>query len=236
MMATMRFLRYELRTTDVAAARRFYANLFTPEFWSAAVQVAPLPERAAAMGAPPHWLGHVGVEDVEACAGEVARLGGQRLGPTQPSAEGGVRALLRDPFGAVLSVSSRLSPPDVPPVAWHLHLSHDQAAAFSLYAGVFGWIAGESVDLGPARGVHKNFSWRENEAPVGSMTNTARPPHIHPQWLFFFAVPALEAALANVGTGGGRALAPVATPRGDAFAACEDPLGAAFGLFQAKSR
>lgn len=234
-MTTMRFLRFELRTTDVAAAHRFYANLFTPEFWGAEVQVAPLPERAAAMGAPPHWLGHVGVDDVEACAAEVARLGGQRLGPTLPSTEGGARALLRDPFGAVLSVSSGLSPPDVSPVAWHLHHSHDQMAAFSLYAGLFGWVGGESVDLGPARGVHKNFAWSENEASVGSMTNTARPPHIHPQWLFFFAVPALAVALANVRAGGGRALAPIETTRGDVFAACEDPLGAAFGLFQATS-
>src|ERR1041385_3048930 len=36
-----------------------------------------LPEEAAKMGTPPHWMGHVQVEDVDASASRVKKLGGK---------------------------------------------------------------------------------------------------------------------------------------------------------------
>src|SRR4051794_39908539 len=38
--------------------------------------VMKLPEQAIKMGAPPHWMGHVQVEDVDATAALVKKLGG----------------------------------------------------------------------------------------------------------------------------------------------------------------
>jgi predicted enzyme related to lactoylglutathione lyase len=94
------FFRYELRTTDVPAARRFYADVFGPQFWGADLSASALPERAVALGAPPHWLGHIGVSDVAAAARRSMESGGQSLGPIEEYPDGSVCAVFRDPFGA----------------------------------------------------------------------------------------------------------------------------------------
>ncbi len=225
------FNRYELRTTDMQAARVFYADVVGPHFWNSGVALSPLPERAAAQGAPAHWLGHIGVADVEAAASRAVALGGQQIGTAQRAADGSPRAVLRDPFGAVLALSSASSNTDPGPVAWHVHHSRDEAKAFEFYHALCGWIGTERFDLG-AHGVHHNFAWDESGHAVGSMANTARLPHIHTQWLFFFRVPKLESALARVRAGGGLTLEPVKTPSGAMVAPCDDPQRAAFGLYE----
>src|SRR4030088_1083882 len=76
-----RFVWYELTTTDMAAAKTFYAAvlgwrahevsmpgmdyaLFTAGKATVA-SVMGLPEGAAQMGAQPRWMGYVGVDDVD---------------------------------------------------------------------------------------------------------------------------------------------------------------------------
>jgi uncharacterized protein len=221
-MAAGRFFRYELRTTDINAAEAFYTDAFGSGFWDSQVCVAPLPESAAARGAPAHWLGHIGVSDVEGTAARVAALGVQQLG----------RALLRDPFGAVIAVSSETAPLPKAPVAWHLHHSQDHERAFAWYAALFGWTATELVDLGPQAGCYQMFAWDESGRTVGGMANIARLPHIHPQWLFFFPVADVGDSRARVRAHGGIVLEPTQTPSGDIVAPCEDPQGAAFALYQ----
>jgi hypothetical protein len=57
------FCRYVLRTTDVEAGRRFYAQAIGLEVppggtaGASALEAWPLHERARAAGAPSHWLG-----------------------------------------------------------------------------------------------------------------------------------------------------------------------------------
>ena len=63
-MSDGRFSRYELRTKDVLGARTFYDRLFGDGSWSERITVVPLPEQAAARGAPSHWLGCVGAPNV----------------------------------------------------------------------------------------------------------------------------------------------------------------------------
>ena len=225
-----RFCRYELRTTDVDAGRAFYPEVMGTGFWDEGVSVVPLPERAAAMGATAHWLGHVGVADVEAAARRMVSLGGQQLGPHHPGSTG-TQALLRDPFGARLAVSPEVPAPGRTVVAWHLLHASDEARASALYADLFGWVATEAADMGE-NGHHQMFAWEAAGPSVGSMGNTARPPQIHPQWQFFFAVPDIEDAAARVRALGGLVLPVVQTSTGDLAAACDDPQGAAFGLYQ----
>jgi predicted enzyme related to lactoylglutathione lyase len=231
-MSTRRFFRYQLRTTDQDAARAFYTDLLGEHFWGPRLSPAPLPERAIALGARPHWLGHVGVDDVEGTVARVVAAGGQPRGPTQRSADGSPVAILRDPFGALLAVSSEAFAAARSPVAWHLLQTDDEARAFALYAALFGWTALDSLDLGPELGRHQMFAWDDSRETVGSVANGARLPHIHPQWLFFFPVSDLEASLSRVQALGGLALSPIKTPRGDLVAPCDDPQGAAFGLYQ----
>src|SRR5262249_32417158 len=87
-----RFLWYQLLTTDVEAAKAFYAEvvgwgtrdasapgmpytLFTAGEASVAGLMA-LSEDAARMGTSPSWLGYVGVDDVDATADRIQHLGG----------------------------------------------------------------------------------------------------------------------------------------------------------------
>jgi predicted enzyme related to lactoylglutathione lyase len=216
----------------VNAARTFYTGVLGPQFWGSDVTLAPLPERAAAQGAPAHWLGHIGVPDVEATAGRVVAQGGQQLGPMQRAADGSRFALLRDPFGAVMAVRSETAAPQCAPVAWHLLHTEDHDRALTLYAALFGWTASEVVDLGPETGCYQGFAWDESGRSAGCASNAARLPHIHPQWLFCFSVDDLEDAVAKVRAHGGQVLESRKTSSGDLVAPCEDPQGAAFALYQ----
>ncbi len=227
-----RFGRYQLLTTDVEAGRAFYAGVLGAGFWALDVSVGPLPERLAALGVPANWRGYVGVADVEAAAGRMVALGGVQLRPLHPGDDGVLQAILRDPFGAPLGVRGAIAEAGPTAVGWHQHCGEDEGRTFALYAELFGWAATEAVDLGPAPGRQQMFSWDRSAVTVGGMANTARPPQVHPQWLFHFTVPDIDTAISKVQSAGGLALPPWRTATGDRAAACEDPQGAAFGLHQ----
>src|ERR1700678_3948462 len=87
-----RFAWYELITTDMAAAEAFYTQvmgwgardastpdlaytLFTVEK-SAVSGLMDLPEDARKKGATPRWVGYVSVNDANATADRIKRLGG----------------------------------------------------------------------------------------------------------------------------------------------------------------
>src|SRR5207247_10404884 len=87
-----RFVWYELMTTDMEAAKTFYADvlgwgtqdvsvpgmaytLFTAGGASVS-GLMDLPEDARATGLRPSWLGYVGVNDVDATADRIQQLGG----------------------------------------------------------------------------------------------------------------------------------------------------------------
>ncbi|MDI1444193.1 VOC family protein [Polyangium sp. 6x1] len=248
-MATMnRFCWYELRTTDTGAAQAFYADVVgfqirdTPGgslFFRGDRPVAgcsPLPERAAARGAPAHWLGHIGVRDVEGLSRRILAQGGEQLGPTRTLEGGATRMILRDPFGSVLALVSPNHEVSTGVVVWHDLNTRDQAHAWALYSDLFGWKATETVDLGPELGTYAKFAWDETGASVGGIVGSARLPHVHPHWLFYFHVEDLDEALAKVRSRGGKVLAPRQLPSGDRVAVCDDPQGAAFALHASAMR
>ena len=231
-----RFCWYELRTTDPGAARGFYADVIGLRAEPGAdvfclegrpvAGLSRLPERAAALGAPSHWLGFVEVRDVEGATRRIVEAGGSLLGPVQTSA----RTLLRDPFGSVVALRAGGAERSSGAVVWHELHTQDPARAWALYGALFGWRATETLDLGPELGAYHVFSWDEPGPSVGGMVGSARMPHIHPHWLFSFRVEDLDAALAKVRSLGGTVVEPRQLPSGERVAACEDPQGAAFAL------
>jgi predicted enzyme related to lactoylglutathione lyase len=227
-----RFCRYELRTTDVGAAREFYTAPFGPELWGDAITVVPLPERAAARGAPAHWLGHISVDDVEDALRRFTASGAEQLGPLQRNPDGTALAVLREPNGAVVALTSAKAPPPGDRIAWHVLHAKDEERAFATYASLFGWAPSEFLDQGPDLGRHQMFTWEGAAGAVGSVANTGLLPGVHPQWLFFFGVANIEESLASVRALGGFTLEAVRTSSGHLVAACDDPEGAAFGLYQ----
>jgi predicted enzyme related to lactoylglutathione lyase len=227
-----RFCRYELRTTDVGAARQFYTELFGPELWGHAITVVPLPERAAARGAPAHWLGHICVDDVDDALRRFAASGAEQLGPLERHAAGTARAIVRDPNGAVVALTSEQAPPPGDRIKWHVLHAKDEERAFATYGSLFGWAPAEFLDRGPELGRHRMFTWEGAAGEVGSVANTGLLPGVHPQWLFFFGVASIEESLATVRARGGFTLEAVRMSSGHLVAACDDPEGAAFGLYQ----
>jgi predicted enzyme related to lactoylglutathione lyase len=230
-----RFCHYQLRTTDVDAARAFYSGLLGAHFWEDSVSVEGLPVQAAARGKPPHWLGYIGVDDVVGMTHRFVQSGATQLGPSTPTGND-ARAILRDPFDAILALMPASPAPKANRVRWHLLSARDEALAFGLYAKLLGWTSLQALDLGPERGRHVTFTWDGTTEAVGSTSNLARLPHVHPQWLFFFPTQNLDESLARVRAAGGLTLPVVATAEGNLVAACDDPQGAAFGLYQAVER
>jgi len=227
-----RFCHYELRTTDVDAARAFYSDLLGARFWEDSISVGELPAQAAARGAPPHWLGHIGVDDVVGTMLRFVQSGATQLGPAARTGND-AGAILRDPFGAIVALTSTSPTPRADRVGWHLLSARDEALAFATYAELFRWTSLQALDLGPERGRHVTFTWDGTTEAVGSTSNVARLPHVHPQWLFFFPMENLDESLARVRTSGGLTLPVVVTADGNLVATCDDPQGAAFGLYQA---
>ena len=168
--------------------------------------------------------------DPEAAAAALVAAGGARLGPTERHADGSARAVLRDPFGAVLALASGRTASADTPVRWHVLNVDDPERALAVYAGAFGWTGTEGFDAGAGPGRHLSFTWQTSGRSVGTIADTARLPHVHPHWLFLFDVPDVEHAVATVLAHDGTALPTFRTPTGDLAAVCEDPQGAMFGL------
>lgn len=227
-----RFCRYQLRTADVDAARTFYEDLLGPGFWVHNLDITLLPSQAAARGAPAHWLGYIGVEDAVGTMFRFLELGAARLGPHRATIGADEDVLLRDPSGAVVALTPRLDGGSASPVAWHLLTTRDEAAAFGIYAQLFGWTAVATSDPSSHGGRHVTFAWNGGARPVGSVADIARQPNVHPQWLFFFPTPNLEQSLQRVRDLDGLPLRATATPEGHLVAPCDDPQGAAFALCQ----
>ncbi len=221
------FGQFALRTTDADAARDFYARILGRD----RAEIWPLHEQALARGAKPHWLGHLGVQDAERAAAAFVERGATRLGPARPTRDGGEAVVLRDPGGAVLAVATRPNENPGPgaEVVWHLLHTSNVARSTKDYAELFGWEFTGRVDLG-APGLFHPFAWHVGGGNVGAMVDIAGRPSVHPHWLFFFAVDALDLAIAAMRASGGVALEPATLPNGQRVCVCDDPQGAAFAL------
>jgi uncharacterized protein len=223
-----RFFQYQLRTTDVAGARAFYAAVLGRDD----AEIFQLHEQALARGARPHWLGHLDVADVDvAVAGFVAR-GAMQLGPKWVNPQGLEAAVVRDPGGAIVALSKLVATApraSGPEVAWHHLNTVDVERAKANYGEAMSWELQAPSDLG-ALGVVHPFAWYAGGAAVGTMADIAGRPGVHSHWLYYFRVPALEPALEAVRALGGSVLGPIVLPNGARMAVCDDAQGAAFGL------
>jgi len=222
-MSRQPFARYVLRTTDVAAAAVFYDAVLGRH----ADGVVPLPAQAVSRGARPHWLGLVDVgaqRDPDEVATQFAARGAVRLGPDQPSS----LVILRDPGGAVVGLGQGLVASHAG-VIWHLLSSREAEANIGHYEQLFGWVRTARITV-PGHGAYQQFAFEPEGESAGSITDIANHAELHPHWLFFFAVPSLDAAIAQVRGHGGTARLPVTLPDGRAISVCEDGQGAAFGL------
>jgi uncharacterized protein len=221
------FCRFDLRTTDVSAARAFYARIFGHD----RAVIWPLHEQALARGARPHWLGQLGVEDVEGAVAAFVQRGATQLGPARAVDEGGHAVVLRDPGGALIALGTARAADAQPnlEVVWHVLNTNNAASASANYHELFGWELGERSDAG-AHGNFQPFAFSAGGANAGVIGDIAARPGVHPHWLFVFQVAALEPVLAATRAAGGLVLDPIPLPGGGRLCVCDDPQGAAFAL------
>ena len=244
-----RFAWYELLTTDTAAAGAFYGNVIgwavkdasTPELAytvlaagdAPVVGLMDLPEEGRRLGATPRWIGYVAVDDVDATAAQISRLGGTIFVPPTESNIGRI-SIVADPqeatFGLVtgLSYGDRQSGGLDEPgrVGWHELLAADRNEVFGFYEELFGWQKASS-ETDPAD-LYQLFS--AGGQTIGGML-TKLPSVSHPFWLHYLNVDDIGAATKRVNALGGRILqGPIELPDGCWITRCADPQGALFAL------
>lgn len=254
MTAPRRFIWHELMTTDPKAAETFYSEITgwrTRPFdghdhmdytmWTVADEpiggLMELPEEARQGGAPPNWMGYVGVEDIAATANRAKELGGAILVGPRDIPGAGSFAVIADPQGAVFAIYRSANPADdanagpegAGRISWNELATTDHEAGFEFYRALFGWTVHQDMDMGE-HGMYRIYG-PENAPPLGGMfTKPAEMPGPS-AWLYYVTVSDLEEAIRKVPELGGTVIQePIEVPGGDKVAHCLDPQGAFFAL------
>lgn len=248
---------YDLITTDVAAARRFYGEVVgwtTAEMptapglppytiWHAddgagVGGVVPVAEGAAA---GPGWLAYFHVADVDAKVAENAAAGGRtHMGGYDIPGVGRI-ALVEDAQGIVFYLMTPQPPADAPADAastafsptlpqrcgWNELVTRDHKAALSFYEGLLGWRSTEAMPMGPMG----DYSFIDaGDTRIGAMMDASAPEQPR-RWTFYFAIPDVDAAAERVKAGGGQVLmGPMNVPGGQRIILCTDPQGVGVGF------
>lgn len=255
-----RLLWYELMTTDLAAAERYYTavvgwtitpfadsttgpySLFTRPDGGPAAGAMALPAELVARHVPPHWMLYVGAPSLDLVVADAQRLGATVLSPVIDVPTVGRMQALADPQGAAFTViepaPTSQGQPEAPPqlgdASWVELMTTDAEAALRFYTDLFGWQSFDAVDMGP---MGKYHMFGRHLGPLGGMmTKTAEMAQIPANWGIYFKVPDITAATARVTANGGQVLnGPMEVPGGDWIVNGLDPQGAAFSLHAAKA-
>jgi predicted enzyme related to lactoylglutathione lyase len=251
MSAPANFVWYELMTTDAKAAETFYRKVvgwITQDASQPAMAytlllagetptagLMTLPKDAGDAGAKPAWIGYIGVGDVDAYAGRIAKAGGKVHVPPSDIPNIGRFAMVSDPQGVAFNLFKPVADMPQPPadsikpgfVGWHELVALDGEKAFAFYADLFGWTKVEAIDMG-AMGRYQLFA--AGGAPIGGMMT--KPPGMPmPFWTYYFQVDSIGAAMERLKTNGGTVLnGPMQVPGGSWIVQGLDPQGAMVSL------
>ncbi|WP_369244688.1 VOC family protein [Streptomyces sp. R41] len=233
----------ELGTSDLEAAKRFYADLFgwrsetDPRQEAGGYTVAHLGDAAVAAITPLYqdsqpvaWNVSFAVADADAAAEAVTAAGGTVvLGPMDVF-DVGRFAVAFDPGGAAFQLWQARAFPgaglfNAPgALGWVELMTRAPDRVKEFYTTVFGWTVTASEHYP---------QWGIDGADFGGMvTMDDKFPHEVPShWLPYFAVEDVDAtANAAVQAGGHMLMEPTSVPEGPRIAVLRDPQGAAFGV------
>jgi len=250
---TGRFVWYEDLAKDPKAAIAFYTDVMgwkTQPFaeggndymmWVSSQGplggVMKLPDEAAKMGAPPHWMAHVQVGNVDETVSLAKKLGAKvHKEPTDIPTVGRF-AVIGDPQGAFISIFAPASHMDLHDSSkpgefcWNELLTTDSAAAFKFYSQLFGWKVIQEMDMGPM-GIYRVFGIGDKQ--MGGIMTTPKGSPTPPTWLYYTETSDLNSALDRAKKRGAKVMnGPMDVPGGGRIAQLTDPQGAAFALHEA---
>jgi hypothetical protein len=249
-----RFCWVELSTTDAAAARRFYANLFgwyhslvplgDGSFYNMlrcegkeVAALYQLYEQQRSQGAKPQWLLYIATNNVDETIKRVPELGGKVLIEPFDVQNGGRMAVAQDPTGAAFALwqarehvgAQLINHPGA--LCWQELSTTDAQTAEEFYAKLLGWQA-RTVNSGA--GSYKVFSKDGSEtgglSPLKQERKADNPP---PHWTAYFAVEDCQASVRTaVSLGGKVQTPPTEVPGIGQFAVIQDPQGAVFSIIK----
>ena len=246
---------YELITTDMNAAEKFYRTVVG--WTSAPSEVSPQPytmfkrsgdvpaagllNTPEGMNFPPFWAMYVGVNTLEDAAAHIKKRGGKELSPVIDIPTIGRMQMMTDPQGAAFYIyepdpNAPHLPEGAPQVgegSWHELMTTDAPAALKFYTELFGWTPGETMDMGP---MGKYYMFNRPHGMIGGMMNKSpEMANVPPNWQIYFLVPDIDAAAERIKANGGQILnGPMEVPGGDQVLNAMDPQGAAFSLHAKK--
>ena len=245
---------YELMTTDMKAAEKFYSDVVgwtaapfaaSPEpyttFGRDGRQLAGLMAKPADLETPPFWAMYVGVPRIEDANAHITRLGGEECSPVIDVPTVGRMQMMRDPQGAAFYIYQPAStdqpaegPAQLGEGSWHELMTTDAEAAMRFYQEVFGWQPSEAMDMGDM-GKYQMFN-RPHGMIGGMMNKSKEMANVPPNWQIYFLVPDITSAIERIKAGGGSILnGPMEVPGGDWIVNAMDPQGAAFSLHAHKA-
>jgi predicted enzyme related to lactoylglutathione lyase len=239
--AVGKFIWHEHVSKDQEQAKRFYTELLGWELdvWKPGEADYAMIKSGDGMHGgfsspqgdiPPHWLGHILVEDVDETITKIEGAGGQvRMGPMDMP-EIGRFAIVADPQGATFSLYAAEGEPGGSQgvFVWdELHTS-DRDSAKSFYPEVFGWTANDN-DMGGGT-IYTVFQRGEDQ--IGGCFDLSEGEPM-PNWMVYIGTSDVDASAAKARQLGATIIVePSDIPNMGRFAVVQDPTGAVFGLFQ----
>lgn len=244
----------DLSTTDAAAAKQFYTELFGwtavdmpvgPDMTYTMLQVegkevaALYQQGPTEQGMPPHWNSYVSASSADDIAAKAKALGGTVLAEPMDVMEEGRMAIIQDPTGAVVgawqpkrfSGAKLVNQPGA--LCWNELATRDAQKAGDFYTQLFGWEA-RTEDMGG--GMLYTVFFNGGQMNAGMMQMTADWGDAPPYWGVYFAVADCDASVEKAQSLGGQVLMPPTDiPGTGRFATLQDPQGGVFSVIKLSS-
>jgi predicted enzyme related to lactoylglutathione lyase len=242
----------ELGTTDSAAAKNFYTQLFGWDFEDHSMgpdgvytmlklngkEVAALYELMPdmrAQGIPPHWLSYISVDSADESAEKAKAAGATLFKEPFDVFNVGRMAVVQDPAGAVFALWQAKDHKgaglyNVPgSFTWNELGTNDTQKAGDFYTNVFGWTKEEFSGSPIEYTMFKN-----GDRGAGGMYKiTPEMGPIPPHWLVYFSVDDCDAKVQKATELGANVMKPADDIPGiGRFAILTDPQGAAFAIIK----
>lgn len=244
----------DLVTSDVAAARTFYGELFGWEFETGDQEkyggyatarkngktVAGIMQKDAGMAAMPDvWSTYLRTEDAAATAEAVSSHGGQVFMPPMDVPEQGFMAIFGDASGASIGVWQPREMKGYELVAepgsaaWHELHAKDYDAAVQFYQEVFGWDT-EVMSDSPEFRYTTLGSGMSAQAGILDASGYL-PAEVPSHWQVYFAVADTDASIAQATAMGATVLDGPEDSSFGRVAMLADPTGATFKIIASQA-
>jgi predicted enzyme related to lactoylglutathione lyase len=246
----------DLTTTDVEAAKGFYADLLGLDYDAAPGD----PEETGGYGffvkdgkliagigpvrsdeGHSAWASYVKVENADSTAEKVKEAGGTVFfGPADLPNDAGRVAMLRDPAGAFFGIVEQDRNPGAQLVnepgtwTWNNLMTRDLEGAKDFYGQVFGWSATHNEQAPPGIDMWQveGQRWPEGHAGLMQITDDL-PAEMPSHWQVYFIVENTDQAIERSESNGAKlGFGPIDIPVGR-FATLVDPQGAVVSILEA---